>query len=162
MKEGKLLVSKDTRLKAKRAQFSYKSKPKPTKPNEVWGIDMTKILIPAVGWVYFHAVLDWFTKKIVGYSLSFTSKAGDWLNALNAGLNNQFPQGIRDTLKNPLYLVSDNGSCPISLRFMKACKDLNIKQIYTSYNNPKGNADTEEGIKNSKRRLNLDKRIYLL
>jgi len=25
---------------------------------------------------------------------------------------------------------------------MKTCKDLNIKQIFTSYNNPKGNADT--------------------
>jgi transposase-like protein len=77
MKEENLLVSKDTRLKARRSKYPYKSKPKPTKPNQVWGIDMTKILIPAVGWVYFQVVLERFAKKIVGYSLSFTSKACD-------------------------------------------------------------------------------------
>jgi transposase InsO family protein len=153
MKEEKLLVSKDTRLKAKRVKFPYKSKPKPEKPNQIWGIDMTRILIPTVGWVYFHTVLDWFTKKIVGYSLSFTSKAGDWLNGLNSALNNQFPYGIKDTLKSPLYLVSDNGSQPTSLRFMKTCKDLNIKQVFTSYNNPKGNADTERVLRTLKEDL---------
>ncbi|MCD6134071.1 MAG: DDE-type integrase/transposase/recombinase [Candidatus Omnitrophica bacterium] len=104
---------------------------------------MTKILIQDTGWVYLQVVLDWYTKKITGYSLSFTSKTGDWLDALNSGLNNQFPFGIRDTLKGEcLYLVSDNGSQPTSLKFMQACKDSGIKQIFTSYNNPKGNADT--------------------
>lgn len=39
-------------------------------------------------------------------------------------------------------LVSDNGSQSTSIKFMQVCKDLNIKQIFTSYNNPKGNADT--------------------
>ena len=153
MRQNNLLVTKENKLKAKRARYPYKSKPKPTKPNQIWGIDMTKILIPTVGWVYFHTVLDWFTKKIVGHSLSFTSKAGDWLNALNSALNSQFPQGIKDTLKNPLYLVSDNGSQPTSLKFMKACKDLDIKQIFTSYNNPKGNADTERVLRTLKEDL---------
>ena len=77
MKEEKLLVSKDTKIKAKRAKYPYKSKPKPSCPCQFWGIDMTKILIPAAGWVYLHIVLDWYTKKIAGCSLSFTSKTGD-------------------------------------------------------------------------------------
>ena len=87
MKKEKLLVTKDTKLKAKRAKFPYKPKPKAIKPNQIWGIDMTKILIQNAGWMYLHVVLDWFTKKIAGFSLSFTSKTGDWLNALN----NRFP-----------------------------------------------------------------------
>jgi len=153
MKEEKLLVSKDTRVKAKRTKFPYKSKPKPTRPNQIWGMDMTKILIQGIGWVYLHIVLDWFTKKIVGYNLSFTSRTIDWLNALNTGLNNQFPYGIRDTLNGTLYLVSDNGSQPTSIKFMQACKDLNIKQIFTSYNNPKGNADTERVLRTLKEDL---------
>ena len=63
-------------------------------------------------------VFDWFIKKIVGYSLSFTSKTSDWLNALNSVLNNQFPLGIKDGLGRCLYLVSDNGSQPTSIKFM--------------------------------------------
>lgn len=153
MKEENLLVSKDTRLKARRRKCCYKSKPKSTKPNSIWGVDSTKILIQNTGWIYLHIVLDWFTKKIIGYSLSFTSKTIDWLNALNSALNNQFPQGIKDTLENPLYLISDNGSQPTSIRFMQACKNLGIKQIFTSYNNPKGNADTERVLRTLKEDL---------
>ena len=154
MKRENLLVTKNTRLKAKRRKAPYRSKPKPVKPNQIWGIDMTKILIQGEGWVYFQVILDWFTKKIVGYSLSHTSKTIDWLNALNSAINNQFPLGIKDTLKNnALFLVSDNGSQPTSLRFIKACKELCIKQIFTSYNNPKGNADTERVIRTLKEDL---------
>ena len=32
---------------------------------------------------------------------------------------------------------------PISVKFMKACQELGIKQAFTRYNNSKGNADTE-------------------
>jgi hypothetical protein len=45
MKEEKLLVTKETRLRAKRGKVPYKAKPKPTRPNQIWGIDMTKILV---------------------------------------------------------------------------------------------------------------------
>jgi len=125
MKKNNLLVTKNNKLKAKRAKFPYKSKPKPIRPNQIWGIDMTKILIQNAGWMYLQLVLDWFTKKIVGYSLSFTSKTGDWLDAfpkdptllensafspkenLPLAENSQFPMGIRDSLKENLYLVSD-------------------------------------------------------
>jgi putative transposase len=42
MREHSLQVPPNLRLKAKRTPG--KSKPKPTKPNEWWGIDMTKCL----------------------------------------------------------------------------------------------------------------------
>ena len=41
MKQNNLLVNKETKLRAKRS--SLKPKPKATKPNEIWGIDMTKV-----------------------------------------------------------------------------------------------------------------------
>ena len=98
MKEKNLLVTKENKLKAKRAKIPYKSKPEPGRPNDIWDIE--------------------------------------WLNALD----------------NPLYLVSDNGSQPALIRFIQACKDLSIEQIFTSpleadqpqadYNKPKANADT--------------------
>jgi transposase InsO family protein len=110
---------------------------------------MTKVMIPAFGWLYLVIVLDWYTKKIVGYSLSSHSKTDDWLNALNNGCNNQFPEGVLSKQDN-LYLISDNGSQPTSKRDMEACSVLEIKQIFTSYNNPKGNADTERVIRTLK------------
>ena len=142
MKEHNLLVQKNTRLKAKRDNKTYRSKPKAQRPNEFWGTDMTKVMIPAFGWLYLVIVLDWYTKKIAGYSISTKSKANDWLDALNNACDNQFPNGILSKEQN-LYLISDNGSQPTSHKYMQACSVMEIKQIFASYNNPKGNADTE-------------------
>lgn len=41
-----------------------------------------------------------------------------------------------------LKLISDNGRQPTSCSFMKDMKTLGIKEIFTSYDNPKDNADT--------------------
>ena len=49
--------------------------------------------------------------------------------------------------------MSDNGSQPTSLGFMKACSNLEVQQALTSYNNPKGNADTERMIRTIKEEL---------
>jgi putative transposase len=117
MREHHLLVPPNLRLKAKRTPMG--SKPKPTKPDEWWGIDMTKVLVQGFGWVYIVVILDWYTKKLVGYY-------------------------------EGLSLMSDNGCQPTSLAFMEACGTLGIHQAFTSYNNPKGNADTERVIRTLK------------
>ena len=143
MKEHDLLV-KQKSYKAKRTP---KSKPKANSPNEIWGIDMTKFMVNGLGWVYFVVVLDWYTKKIVGYNISLTSKTRDWLDALDKAINNQFSDGVRG---EGLKLVSDNGSQPTSRAFMQKTKELGIRQIFTTYNNPKGNADTERVIRTIK------------
>jgi len=49
--------------------------------------------------------------------------------------------------------MSDNGSQPSSLSFMKACSNLEVHQVFTSYNNPKGYADTEIMIRTIKEKL---------
>lgn len=149
MREHNLLVKPNQILRARRDNQSNRSKPRASRPNQYWGIDMTKVMIPSFGWLYMVIVLDWHTKKIVGYSLSSRSMTGDWLDAINNACNNQFPEGVLSKPDN-LYLISDNGSQPTSKRFMEACSVLEIKQIFTSYNNPKGNADTERVIKTIK------------
>ena len=113
---------------------------------------MTKVLIQLSGWLYLVIVLDWFSKKIIGYSLKVRSKADDWLEALNNAVNNQFPQGILSK-QEELFPISDNGSQPISQKFMQACSVLEIKQIFTCYDNPKGNADTERVLRTMKEDL---------
>lgn len=147
MRKNKLLVNKETKLRAKRS--ALKPKPKATKPNEIWGIDMTKVKTE-IGWVYVVVVLDWYSKKIVGKQVGLASKTEDWLAALEEGLSKQYPEGV---VGKELKLVSDNGCQPTSTRFMKSCNTLRIKQIFTSYNNPKGNAETERSIRTLKEEL---------
>ncbi len=137
MKKHHLIVTKETRLKAIRTP---RAKPKADHPDQIWGIDMTKIKVSELGWIYVVITLDWYTKKIVGHSINIRSKTSDWLEALERGLCTQFPQSCKG---EGVRLVSDNGCQPTSGKFMKTCQQLNVKQIFTSYNNPKGNAETE-------------------
>jgi len=147
MRENNLTVKPNTRLIAKR--LSERPKPRPDRPKQYWGIDMTKVMSNS-GWVYVVIVLDWYTKKIVGHYSGKQARTKEWLEALNKALNREYPQGVRG---NNLKLISDNGSQPTSLSFMKTCSNLHIQQIFTSYNNPKGNADTERMIRTMKEEL---------
>lgn len=147
MKVHGLIVSKNTRLRAKRT--SNRPKPQAEKPNQLWGIDMTKFKTTD-GWGYLVIALDWYSKKIVGHHLGCLSRTSEWLEALEKGLQEQFPNGARG---QELKLVSDNGCQPTSTQFMKACNHLGIEQIFTSYNNPKGNAETERMMRTLKEEL---------
>lgn len=148
MKENGLLVTKLVRLKAKRGPT--RPKPVASHPNQFWGIDMTKIKLHSWGWLYLTVVLDWHTKEILGHSLSLQSKTSDWMDALERAVNTRFPSGIRESLKEQLFLISDNGCQPTSQRFMMDCSLLGIKQIFTTWSNPKGNSDTERVMRTIK------------
>jgi putative transposase len=145
MREPHLLVPPNLQLKAKRTPTG--SKPRPTKPNEWWGIDMTKVLVEGCGWVYIVVVLDWYTKTIVGYYAGVRCTAQHWLSALDMAVNRQFPHGAWG---QGLSLMSDHGCQPTAIAFMDACSTLGIQQAFTSYNNPKGNADTERVMRTLK------------
>jgi len=149
MKDAGLLAQRNERLKALRTS---RPKPRPTRPNQWWGIDMTKVMIAPEGWVYVVIVIDWHTKKVVGHYAGAQSKSWHWLIALNRAVNRQFPRGIRET-PHHLHLMSDNGCQPTSEGFMRAAASLGIKQAFTSYNNPKGNADTERFMRTLKEEL---------
>lgn len=144
MKENGLMATQKI-YRAKRT--SQRNKPKAERPHQYWGIDMTKFLIPSLGWVYLVIVLDWFTKKIVGWDISLRSKASDWRRALELAIHREFSYGIRGS---GLKLISDNGSQPTSTSFMRDMKLLGIEQIFSSYDNPRGNADTERVMRTIK------------
>lgn len=146
MREGGLTV-KSVRHAAVRTP---RAKPRATRPKQYWGIDMTKFLIPTLGWGCLVVVLDWYTKKIVGWDLSLRSRRQEWEAALMMGLQAEFPQGARGA---GLKLVSDNGSQPTSTGFMANMKIVDITQIFTSYDNPKGNAETERVMRTIKEEL---------
>jgi len=148
MQKHGLSVKPNNKLKANRTPS--RSKPRPDRPNQWWGIDMSKVMVDGFGWMYIVVVLDWYTKKIVGYYTGMECRARHWLEALDMAVNRQFPAGARE---NGLHLMSDNGSQPTSVAFMKACRELEISQAFTSYGNPKGNADTERVFRTMKEEL---------
>lgn len=101
---------------------------------------MTKVMIPAFGWVYLHVVIDDGIKKLSSALMSLSNKSSDWIAALNEAVSLQFPNGIRESIVIP-ELISDHGCQPTSTAFFKACSELGIQQIFASYSNPKGNTE---------------------
>ncbi|QTA38498.1 IS3 family transposase [Thermosipho ferrireducens] len=136
MKENGLLF----KVKHKKACRTKQKKIKPTRPREVLGIDMTKVYTRDGGWAYYIAVIDWYTRELLGSEISLRCRTTKRLKALDKAINKGYPEGVRG---KGIILVSDNGSQPTSTKFLKECTVLGIKQIFTSYNNPKGNANTE-------------------
>ena len=138
MREHRWLVPPNRKLRTKWTPTG--SKPKLTKPNEWWGIDMAKILVEGLGWVSIVVVPDWYTTKIVGDYTGRPCTSRHWLVALDMAVNRQCPNGAR---RQDISLMSDNGYQPTSLALMQACNTLGIHQAFTSYSNSQGNAETE-------------------
>ena len=147
MKENGLLVD-IKRYKATRV--AQREKIRAEKVNQVWGTDMTKFYVDTVGWLYLVVVLDWFTKKIVGWDLSLRSKSEQWMDALNQAIEKELTLGSREY---NLMLISDNGSQPTSIKYENLCNTLGVNHITTSYSNPKGNADTERVFRTFKEEI---------
>ncbi len=149
MQTHSLTVKRNVRLKARRTPS--RSKPRPSRPNEWWGIDMTKVMTRRSGWVHLVVVVDWRTKKFVGHFAGRRCLSRHWLEALEGAVTRQFP--LTGSMEQGLSVMSDNGSQPTSVAFMRSCHHLGIRQAFTSYGNPKGNADTERAIRTMKEEL---------
>ena len=93
MEQHTLPVPKNLKLKAKRTISTHK--PRPTRSNQWWGIDMTKVFIAEHGWQYLVIGIDWYTKKVMGYNYGQKATTSDWLNALYRAVNLQFPDGVK-------------------------------------------------------------------
>jgi transposase InsO family protein len=148
LRENDLLVRHSRKLKAKRT--AQQSKPRPDCPNNRWGVDMTKVLTKE-GWAYLVVVNDWFTKKILGAFVGSRSRAADWLEAINRAVCRQYPEGIREDENLELNLMSDNGTQPTSLTFMRECRALGMRQTFTAYANRTNRRE---------RAINPHKRVY--
>jgi putative transposase len=68
------------------AIFSYLLRKLPvTRPNQVWGMDITYIPM-ARGFVYLAAVVDWFSRKVLAWKLSITLETEFCLEAVKEAL----------------------------------------------------------------------------
>jgi transposase InsO family protein len=64
--------------------------PSPTAPNQIWVADITYIPTQA-GWLYLAAILDLYSRKIVGWAMGLTIDAALVLRALAMALAHRQP-----------------------------------------------------------------------
>ena len=81
LREHALMVRPTLRLKATRTP--QREKPRPTPPNQWWGIDMTTVLVEQIGWESIVLLVDWYIKKIVGHCAGLQAKPAQWLVAVD-------------------------------------------------------------------------------
>ena len=134
MKE-ELLMEKRKRI-PKVAQKKPEIKPKG--PNEIWSWDLTYIALGPI-FVYLFAIIDVFSRKIVGWHLSFNATVDSMKTAWDNALSNEGLLGVIGAPKMPLAL-SDHGVQMAKKTAKKFFKDLGIKQLFARYQTPKDNA----------------------
>ena len=59
-------------------------------PNQVWGVDITYIRLRS-GWIYLFAVLDWYSRFVVSWTLDLTLEIGFVLEAMRSALATAMP-----------------------------------------------------------------------
>ena len=62
----------------------------PDRPNQLWIADLTYVAIPG-GFVYLAAVLDAWSRKVVGYAISRSMDARIAVAALKVAIRNRVP-----------------------------------------------------------------------
>jgi putative transposase len=104
-----------------------------THPNEVWVADITYIKVTE-GWVYLAAILDLYSRKIVGWSMSSKIDTSLALMALRRALKTR---GVPDMHH------SDRGSQYASDAYQKELKAYGISPSMSRTGNPYDNATME-------------------
>jgi putative transposase len=62
----------------------------PDRPNQLWVADLTYVAIPG-GFVYLAAILDAWSRKVVGYAISRSMDVRIAIAALKAAIRNRAP-----------------------------------------------------------------------
>lgn len=85
-------------------------------PNHIWGIDITYIRL-AHGWLYLTAVLDWYSRYMLSWTLSQSLEMDFVLTAVDNALLQATPE----------IWNSDQGSHFTSPRYLERLQNANIK-----------------------------------
>lgn len=87
-------------------------------PNQVWSIDITFIRMQH-GHMYLTAIMDWYSRKVVGWDLSDTLDASNVINVAKETVNKYGVPGI---------INSDQGAQFTSNNYKATLKSLGIRQ----------------------------------
>jgi putative transposase len=91
----------------------------PSAPNQLWVADI-KYIPTAAGWLYFAAVVDCFSRRVVGWSMRDDLRAELVVDALEMAVARRQP-------RPGLIHHSDQGKQYVSLLFGERCRDAGIE-----------------------------------
>ncbi len=103
-------------------------------PNTLWVVDITYIST-WMGFLYLAVVLDVFSRRIVGWSMSSTLHVSVVLDALNMALTTRRPRGV--------IHHSDQGSQYTSIEFGNRCRKAGVRPSMGSVGDAYDNAMAE-------------------
>ena len=86
------------------------------RPNQVWGVDITYIRLRS-GWMYLFAVLDWYSRFVVSWTLDLTLEMGFVLEAMRSAL----------ATATPTICNSDQGSHFTSPQYIALFQDTPVQ-----------------------------------
>lgn len=116
------------------------SKPKinPSGPNQTWSWDIT--YIPFFGmFLYFIAILDVYSRKIVGWKLSFDGTVESVKQVWDQALCKEGFLGFKQSPES-LEALSDHGTQMTAKSITQFFRDLGISQLFARYQTPTDNA----------------------
>ncbi|MBD0384924.1 IS3 family transposase [Paenibacillus sp. WST5] len=87
-----------------------------TKPNQVWGVDITYIRMKR-GWMYLFAIIDWYSRYVVDWQLDQSLEIGFVLESMKRALNSHIPEIIN----------SDQGSHFTSSQYIDLLKENKVR-----------------------------------
>jgi putative transposase len=114
----------------------------PDRPNQLWVADLTYVAIPG-GFVYLAAILDAWSRKVVGYAISRSMDARIAVAALKAAIRNRQP------LKGCIH-HSDRGSQYASEVYRALLAAHGLTGSMSRRGNPYDNAKAESFMKTLK------------
>jgi len=142
LKENDLLKKRKNRVKEIQEKYKKKlSELMPKASNEVWQMDVTYVYVDHYGWYYQIDVQDYYSKYVLIQHFTDSYSAKEAIIALRAAVNEA--ERLHGDIKNPISLVTDNGSSFIaklwrkSLTEIKNSEDIKIfDQIRIGYRMP--------------------------
>jgi len=120
--------------------------PKPTRPNQQWAGDITFIAWSG-GWLYLSVILDLYSRKVVGWTLSKNMRTTFVINSVEKAFHH------RGSTDEPLLFHSDRGVQYGSKLFRKLLKKGDVIQSMSARGNPYDNAAMESFMGTLKREL---------
>lgn len=121
--ENNLLLFRQDEKKKRKFKKSRCEYVEVSNPNELWQFDLKYIWIHGENrWCFFLGFIDVVSKKITGWYVGKTCKAGDLVFTLNQAIKNE-----NISSEHPLVIRSDNGPQMSSNRFHFYLKNLEKK-----------------------------------
>ena len=105
----------------------------PSRPNELWQMDVTYIHIPGYGWWYAVTVIDYYSRYLLAAHVTYSYSAREVIKALDSARAEA--EHLCGQLPKLPFLVTDNGPSFIAQRFGHYLKDL-FQHVRIQYRTP--------------------------